>query len=379
MFQSLFTVPFRPFFILCALVAVINPSIWMLNYAGFTDFETVFSSGSTWHGYEMVFGFACALICGFLLTSSSHWTGNKPKNGPKLVLLVFLFLLERLTPFFHFKPQASIVLMSLFHLLFLIYLFNMLRQNRNQLIMTPIVLLLFVAKLLFLIGDLYFIDWALDLGRHLGVMSIMLIISVFSGRVVPMFSAGQLGYKPVVPKVINFGSTYSLIPLLIPSEYLWSPLSILLMTIALVFNLLRFIYWQPRKCFKIPMISVFHMGQLFLTISIFIMLIEKVAMDLSIALAPLHGYTVGTLGIFGIGMLLRVSKGHTGQKITAEPLDKVIIHGIYFTALLRVLPVITGADFLIPILIFSTVTWCIAFWLYLYKYTFCLIMPRVDG
>ena len=36
---------------------------------------------AVWHGHEMLFGFAVAVIAGFLLTAAQNWTGIRTRRG----------------------------------------------------------------------------------------------------------------------------------------------------------------------------------------------------------------------------------------------------------------------------------------------------------
>lgn len=376
MFHSLFSIPFRPFFILCSLIAIINPALWMLEFSGNFEIETIFSNGSIWHGYEMLFGFTESLTCGFLLTSSCNWTGRAPINGWKLCLLVILFLLERVVPFLHLNLTLSFILMSLFYILYLGYLIHMLRGNRNQFIMTPILITLFGAKSLYLIGDFFAYDWASLYGKHLGIMSFVLLIVIFSGRVLPMFSTRHLGFRPKVPIIVNKLAISSILLLFIPQEFLIMPLYVAFLSFALIANSLRLYYWLPLKCFKYPLINVLHMGQFFLVTALLLTLLQLFNEDFSTTLAPLHGLTVGTLGVFSIGIMVRVTLGHTGRLMEPDIFDRLIFHGIFICAILRILPAFTGSNYLMPILILAVLFWSLAFLLFFLKYSLILIRPR---
>ena len=39
----------------------------------------------TWHAHEMVFGFAMAVLAGFLLTAVGNWTGRETLVGTPLI------------------------------------------------------------------------------------------------------------------------------------------------------------------------------------------------------------------------------------------------------------------------------------------------------
>ena len=66
---ALFAKGFRPFFLLAALWAVASVPLWLLVQSGYVRLGAYFIA-TDWHAHEMVFGFAAAVIAGFLLTAA---------------------------------------------------------------------------------------------------------------------------------------------------------------------------------------------------------------------------------------------------------------------------------------------------------------------
>ena len=59
-------------------------------------------AGPVWHAHEMLFGFALAVIVGFLFTAGRNWTNQPTPSGPALAALACLWVAGRvlvLTPF----------------------------------------------------------------------------------------------------------------------------------------------------------------------------------------------------------------------------------------------------------------------------------------
>jgi len=81
---------FRPFYLLAALQGVLSVLAWSLGFGG-----TDALPGFLWHGHEMVWGYAGAIIVGFLLTAVATWTGQLPVRGAPLALLAVLWLPPR--------------------------------------------------------------------------------------------------------------------------------------------------------------------------------------------------------------------------------------------------------------------------------------------
>ena len=70
-----FTVGFRPFFLLSGIFAVILMSLWVPAFIGGRALSTYYGQIG-WHSHEMIFGYAAGVIAGFLVTSVRNWTGS---------------------------------------------------------------------------------------------------------------------------------------------------------------------------------------------------------------------------------------------------------------------------------------------------------------
>jgi uncharacterized protein involved in response to NO len=93
----------------------------------------------------------------------------------------------------------------------------------------------------------------------------------------------------------------------------------------------------------------------------------------------MHALTVGAIGVFTIGMMARVTLGHTGRPMQATPLTIAAFVSINAAALVRVLmPMVFPAQYAIW-LDLSGGFWMIAFGLFLWIYAPMLVRPRADG
>lgn len=118
---GLWRLGFRPFYVGAALFASAAVLLWLGLLSG-----TLSLSGSNinpvfWHAHEMVFGFALAVIAGFLLTASNNWTGILPAAGLPLALLFTLWALARL-----FIIYGDIRLAAAFDIAFVVLLTGLL-------------------------------------------------------------------------------------------------------------------------------------------------------------------------------------------------------------------------------------------------------------
>ena len=92
-----FALGFRPFFLAAGLYAVLMMALWLAVLNGKLQLGSL--SPFVWHGHEMLFGFAVAVIAGFLLTAAQNWTGIQTPSGPALAALFLLWLAGRVSFF----------------------------------------------------------------------------------------------------------------------------------------------------------------------------------------------------------------------------------------------------------------------------------------
>lgn len=80
--------PFRPFYLLGAGYGVLLMALAGLGFAGVAPGAFPMA----WHGHEMIFGFAMAIIAGTVLTALPTWAGTPETRGAPLAGLVALWL-----------------------------------------------------------------------------------------------------------------------------------------------------------------------------------------------------------------------------------------------------------------------------------------------
>lgn len=77
---------FRPFFLAAVLFGLGVVPVWLLVWQGRIGLGSVLSPVD-WHVHEMIFGYAAAVIAGFLFTALPNWTGRMPTRGWPLLEL----------------------------------------------------------------------------------------------------------------------------------------------------------------------------------------------------------------------------------------------------------------------------------------------------
>ena len=203
--SHLFNISFRPFFILAALIAFINPLVWVLSYLGHLPLPLNLVDPLFWHGHEMLFGFSGALIAGFILTASANWTSSEPYQGNTLMVLSALWVLERVSYFLPLNLHLQFILLNLFFPFLLFLLFLKLRNfPKQKYVFIPILLGLTLGKIFHSFEHIYEVD-AIELhGKEIAAGLVRFIVLLIAGRVVPFFTRKKIqGLQIVMPAWSN--------------------------------------------------------------------------------------------------------------------------------------------------------------------------------
>ena len=140
----------------------------------------------------------------------------------------------------------------------------------------------------------------------------------------------------------------------------------------------RAIHWGARYSLRDPLLWVLHAGYAWLVIG----LLLRAATGVFGALpgsAATHALTVGAIGTLTLGMMARVSLGHTGRMLVAPTPVAAACVAITLSALVRVLvPWLAPAQYALGLLA-AGVLWVLAFAVFLAAYAPILLRSRVDG
>ena len=95
--------------------------------------------------------------------------------------------------------------------------------------------------------------------------------------------------------------------------------------------------------------------------------------------AAIHALIAGAIGTLTLGMMARVTLGHTGRDLEAAPLMVVGFVAITASAVIRVFGPWYRADLTANVLTISAGLWAAAFLIYVIVNVKYLVTPRPDG
>lgn len=382
---ALFELGFRPFFAAAALFAVLAIGVWMAMYVFAVSWLPSEHGGVVWHAHEMVFGYAMAVVAGFLLTAVGNWTGVPGLRATPLVVLLGAWTVARVA--FFVPGDAALGVAAVADTAFALGLIIAVTRpvvqvaQWKQLGLISKLFLVLLCNVAFYAGVLGYWEHATFPAIYAGLYVILALLFTMARRVVPFFIERGTGGTVAVRnrRWVDVGSLVLFLAWAVADIFFDAPdlvgwLSLLLIAI----HALRLYDWYVPGTFRAPLLWSLYLGYGFLVLG-FLFKALSIWSDVPPTLA-IHAFTFGGIGLMTLGMMARVSLGHTGRNVfdppgTVTPLFALLLVG----ALVRVIvPLIDPVHYLWWIGI-SQVLWILAFGGFLLVYLPMLTGPRVDG
>jgi uncharacterized protein involved in response to NO len=375
---------FRPFFLAASLWAAIAVPLWLAAYADGLIVPSLLPP-AIWHAHEMIYGYAAATVAGFLLTAIPNWTGRLPLQGGPLAALVTLWALGRGAVLC--SGEIGGVAAALFDLSFpAVFLAVVAReivagQNWRNLPVAAALSLLLTGNLLVHLGALGIANTA-ELGNRLGIATLLLLISLIGGRIVPSFTRNWLAKNRPQATFSAPAQRLDFVVLVVTAIALaaWvaAPDARITGAATLVAGAavaLRMSRWCGWRTIREPLLLILHIGYGWLALGLCLL-----GLDRFFALLPptagLHALTVGAIGTMTLAVMTRATLGHTGRPLTADLGTQAIYGLVTLAAVLRVLSPLAGASTL-SVLWLAGSAWSGAFGLFAILYGVALSRPRV--
>lgn len=314
--------PFRPLFFCSAFFASFGMLAWGLSLHFGWSPSAALLIPMTWHAHGMLYGFASALVGGFLLTASASWTGIATTTPRGLWLLTATWVIARvllLTPL-PFWVGALFDVGYLFGLVFLVGRVLWLSHNKRNAFLIGILLFYTGLDIAFYVGMLR-MDILLMNRALIGTVDLLMVLMLaIGGRVIPFFTSRKLsGHTMWVNKyliwAVNGGG--ALVLLFGIAGVPGLPRGLLMLAVALL-ALIRLAGWRGWRTWREPILWVLHLGYFWLAVGLFVRGLALVGAWNISELDTLHGITVGALGTLSLGMMVRVAQGHSGVAIKAN-------------------------------------------------------------
>jgi uncharacterized protein involved in response to NO len=381
---SVFSAGFRPFFLLAGLWAAVAVPLWLVAYAGGLALPGALPA-VIWHVHEMVFGFAFAAAAGFLLTAIPNWTGRLPLRGTPLALLALLWVAGRAAVLLssHLGAGTAALVDLAFPAAMLSVVARELVAGRNwrNLPMLAALALLFTGSLLVHLHALGIAYTAL-IGNRLGVATLLMLIALVGGRIVPSFTRNWLakqrpgGKMPAPSGPIDLAALVTALAAL--AAWVAAPDAALTQWLAVAAGLalgVRLSRWRGLSTVREPLLLVLHAGYGWLALGLLLIGVNGIAPFLPPG-AALHALTVGAVGTMTLAVMTRATLGHSGRALTADRATSLAYVLVSLAALLR-LGAPWGGEAFLALTLAAGAAWSAAFLLFAVAYGRLLVAAKV--
>ena len=376
--RAFMAMAFRPFYLGAALFGALAVLAWVAGFGGSGALP-----GLLWHGHEMIWGYAGAVIVGFLLTAVATWTGQAPCSGRPLAALFVLWLGARAAAALETGMPLVTGLFSVGFLLSaavaLALPIGRARNRRNALI--PLLLVAFaVADAAFLLAASGTLAIAPQRPLMAGLLVVAGFISVIGLRVIPFFTHRAL-QRPQRADPRWAARLAMLAPLVLAAQVAagsGSPAALGVGVAGLLFNLALLARHLHRGILHHPLLWILFGGYAMTALGLGL---TGVAVSLAPSLlsAATHLIAVGGIGVLTLGMMTRTALGHTGRPLRLPRSMLPAYAAMLLAAVLRVAAAWPGEAPSAPLLHAAGTAFALSLLLFVARYGRWLVSSRADG
>ena len=248
--------------------------------------------------------------------------------------------------------------------------------NRRNFVFLTLLSVLFGCDLWFLIGG--------NLNAlYAALMMILIMVSLIGGRIIPSFTVAALRRKGVqafqkdqlkmdMAAIVSLAAVALCLVLAKESSFLG-----LTAGISCIIHAARMRHYHTLKALDDPLLWILHAGYGWLVIGL--ALLALAGFGLLDTRSVIHALTAGCIGSVILGMICRVTLGHTGRMLDVGALTALSFYAIQIAAAMRVFGPLFIPEQTTGWIVSSAFLWALCFTAYLAVYGRMLFAARPDG
>jgi len=359
---------FRILFLLAALWAAYVMIVWIGYWAAGTELPSGAMSPQDWHVHGILYGFAPAVLGGFLLTAIPNWTGTKMITGTPLALLAVLWALGRVAVWLSGGlPLIIVVLLDIAFLLSLLIVSARVlikSGNKKNMPVLGIILLFLLGQVFFDVISLAGGHASISPGGKLSMSAIILLLSLIGGRIIPAFTRNWLMKQESKAMPVMFGRFDKIVVgISAVSLFTWvvappNLLTGLLFLISGALHLIRLSRWQGQQTVSALIVLMLHLAYSFVPLGFLLTGLSMLIPQSIPALAGQHAWLSGAMGAMMLAVMTRASLGHSGRELRTTWREIFIYTMILVASITRIIAAFPTPDFLLHI---AATAWILAF------------------
>lgn len=381
---ALFNLGFRPFFLGAAIFACVSIAVWSALYFGRLQLPLGRLSTYQWHSHEMIYGYALAVVAGFLLTAVSNWTGIKTVHGILLAGLWGAWIAARAA------FLCGVTLLPLAAAADLIFCLGLLiavaipivksKQWKQAGILSKLVLFT-AGNAYFYLGGFGVCADGARVAVYGGLYLIVALMLTIGSRVMPAFIQNGVDSPVEIPNTSRIAalSMVLFLPFFVNELFVENVSARIALSLALfTLNGLRLMRWHTPGIWRKPLLWSLFLA--FVCVDAGFLLLAASALGGVSPYLAVHAFAFGGIGLATLSMMSRVTLGHTGRSIRVPP--KIISYAAAVLAggaLIRVVVPLVAPGAYGDWILLAQLSWIAAFSLFLVAHARMLLRARVDG
>jgi len=353
---------FKLLFPAATVFAVVAVPAWVLAYAGYWP-SPVLGLDGLGHGHEMIFGYALAVVGGFLFTRVTR---------AQAVIAFIAWICGRVVFVFADTPASIAAVASLVFPAFLFWLggrpWLRAAKTGDNAVFGLVVGAFFVAELLYQSGAADLVEDGQRRGLVLGIDLIALLLLAMGGRIIAGATSGAIQRKGshlvgVAQPRAERAAVLALVAMtaldLFSGLFSWTQAAAGgLALVAGVVVFVRLIKWRFWTVLDVSDVACLHLGYAWLGIGLLIKAVSQILGEPAMPDA-IHGIAIGALGTLTLVMMTRTTLQRSRRPLRVPRTAITAVALISTAAVLRLLASVT--DVRLIALEASAVLWMAGF------------------
>lgn len=352
--------PFRLFFLIATTDAMFGAVVWL----PLALVNESLSGAGAWHRNALLFGTTPAILAGFLLTALPRWTKQPAASRDTIRFLAATWIAARASSLL--SAAAGLTIAAVFVLFLTIVATRAVLACEDRRNVKVVALLwCFCASIASIAAT-----WHVELALRVAVASIVGLIAVIGGRVVPALAAAY-AQKKSGKLVMRLSTQIERTSAVVTACALvgWAvaphalPTGVACATAALC-QLLRVAQWRGWQGNVLWSILTLHVGYCWIVVGFMLLAIHVFVPERVGQGAGVHAWTIGAIGMMGLAIMASMIRRHSRRPFSDSPPATAAFISIALACLLRLAAEtpIASADLWISL---SAGFWIAAFGLFL--------------
>lgn len=304
--------PFRPFFLVAVVDAVLGGSGWLQSAFGLRAFGPTGLSAGDWHRDMLLFGMVPAVLTGFLLTALPRWTGHRAVSSHTTYLLILLWACGRVA-FLQRLPSLGLAFSTIWVLALLLIAAKAVIASRDRRNFKILLLLVVFCGSNGLVAAPYQVELAL----RLALVSIIGLVVIIGGRVVPALTIAYVesaGGQIVLSRSVSRERAAALMTICALCSWVVAPaaqLTGIACVLAAFSQAMRAAQWKGWRSLSSSTVLGLHIGYGWIVVGFASLAVHIFAPAMLGQATAVHAWTIGAIGTMALAIMASMIRKHS--------------------------------------------------------------------